>query len=188
MKHSFPRKRSLHSFTLVELLVVLGIIALLATLLQPAFKLAIFKAQSVRCASNLRTIGVAVTMATADNNNQFPEIDQAAATIYPPAGSVQGLVGVLGPYGVLTNTVQCPVDIAGPNAFSLYGSSYEWDPVFDDENPLSPVVYGGNNAGRTNSKGFALTPARVRLCYDFNGVHQHGSRNVLYGDGHVSSH
>jgi len=119
MKRPFSRGRHLHSFTLVELLVVLAIIALLASLMQPAFKSAIAKAQSLTCTANLRTIGTAVSLAAADNNNLLPEIDQAATPIYSPPGSVGGLASVLGPYGVSTNVTQCPVDMAsGSSSFS----------------------------------------------------------------------
>jgi len=195
--HFHKRRRHLHSFTLVELLVVIAIIALLASLLQPAFQGAIKKSKSIKCTENLRAIGNAVNLCVADNNNLLPRIDQAGAPIYQPAGSVPGIVGVLSPYGITTNVTQCPtdMDLGSSSSFTLYGSSYEWDPVFDEENPNNPVVYGSPRGGATT--GFPINPSRVRLCYDFNGVHagtrkSDGTvsyqRNVLYGDGHISSH
>jgi prepilin-type N-terminal cleavage/methylation domain-containing protein/prepilin-type processing-associated H-X9-DG protein len=182
MNRSFSRRRSLHSFTLVELLVVMAIIALMIGILQPALKNSIIKAQSVQCVANLRSIGSAASLAATDNNNLYPRIDQAATPIYSPAGSVPGLVGVLGTYGVSTNTIQCPIDLSStPNSFTLYGSSYEWDPVFDDENPLATVVY------ISPTMIMPVNSSRVRLAMDFNPIH-HGKHNVLFGDGHVSFH
>jgi prepilin-type N-terminal cleavage/methylation domain-containing protein len=64
-----PRPRA---FTLVELLVVIGIIAILVGILLPVLKGARERAYSAQCMSNLRQIGMAAIMYAQENKGQFP--------------------------------------------------------------------------------------------------------------------
>lgn len=60
------------AFTLVELLVVIGIIALLISMLLPALNQARFAAKLTACASNQRQIYMAVVMYANDNKGSLP--------------------------------------------------------------------------------------------------------------------
>jgi general secretion pathway protein G len=88
-------------FTLVELLVVIGIISMLIAILLPALSRARMAANSVACASNLRQIGQGFMMYVTDTPNKG----------YLPAPSLQGpLNTALTQQGVLIPEVW-------PNAF-----------------------------------------------------------------------
>jgi len=71
MRHrTFARAR--HAFTLVELLVVIGIIAILISILLPALNRARDKARAVQCASNERQLYMLCMMFAQDHAQHLP--------------------------------------------------------------------------------------------------------------------
>jgi len=68
-------------FTLIELLVVIAIIAILAAILFPVFAQAREKSRQAGCASNLKQIGLAMTMYTQDYDEVLPPYETNWSTV-----------------------------------------------------------------------------------------------------------
>lgn len=135
-----------NGFTLVELLVVIGIIALLISVLLPALNRARAAAMQTQCLSNMRQIGLALQMYANENKGSLPP---ASTTPGNPADCEQfGEEAVYIPYpnylGSLIRYINgniqifiCPVP--EPQEMSGTGAGYATTPRSDSS-------YGGNAA------------------------------------------
>lgn len=125
------------AFTLVELLVVIGIIALLVAMLMPALTAARQQAQTVQCASNLRQVHMALTMYAYDNHGLIPPVSATIAKPPPLSGNVNPYwTNFLSPvlqinnwvsvknYLGSANVLTCPSQQPGLSAPQLLRGSY----------------------------------------------------------------
>jgi len=74
-----PVKR-VEAFTLIEMLVVIAILAILATLIIPSINKSIARAQSIRCLSNLRNLGVGMMTYSVENRGRLPAMRAPVAS------------------------------------------------------------------------------------------------------------
>jgi prepilin-type N-terminal cleavage/methylation domain-containing protein len=92
-----------NAFTLVELLVVIGIISIIISLLLPALTKARNAAKSLQCASNLHQIGLACQIYAADWYGKLPYLCQNCLWVPPiPSNPYYGFDEQIWPY--LTTT------------------------------------------------------------------------------------
>ena len=93
-------------FTLVELLVVIGIIAILAALLLPALAVSKANARQVACLNNLKQLQIAGTLYMDDTKQCLPE-NNFGLLNYDPNVSAYWCEAVTN-YGGTTNLMYCP--------------------------------------------------------------------------------
>lgn len=98
------RSRPYTGFTLIELLVVIAIIAILAAILFPVFAQAREKARQTSCLSNMKQLGVALSMYSQDYDGTLMQTTWEIPT-YKVHWSY-----VLQPYVKNTNIFVCPSD------------------------------------------------------------------------------
>src|SRR4051794_3478063 len=105
------RARTNPGFTVIELCVVIGIIAVLFAILLPVMEKVRHRGYIDACASNLRQIGQALQMYANDNRGAYPR------TIYDPARADQPAYGN---YGGQIDPFKGPVAVPNDVTTAIY--------------------------------------------------------------------
>jgi len=176
-------------FTLVELLVVIGIIALLIGVLLPALSRARDRANKTKCLANLRTLGQAMLMYANAHKDRLPNTNPPLTTSdYDATNAV--LVALNRDYIRSAGAFHCPsdddpepqkietADYTLPNSARVSYEFYSpfWEPEFG---PKLTKLHDAPLAWDLNGAAPASPPP--------SPLPNHGTKggNVVYADGHA---
>ena len=165
-------RRSDLAFTLTEILVVIGIVALLAALSVPLLHAVRERARASGCIGNLRQIGGALHLYLADNHSVFPTLLTAREQRTDPGPVIDEVLleyasGVEDVFG-------CPADTLG--RYQSSGTSYVWNHLLNGQHAARLQFLGTSGA------------TRIPVLADKENFHPgHDSEvNILHADGHVA--
>lgn len=195
-------------FSLLELLIVLGILGVLAALGFGVFSRARENGRRTLCLSNLKQLGVAVSLYQSDHDGLFPRggdptdthtalWQQDADGVYATeADALPPLTLVMRPYLRSRNVWQCPSDTgfdetesgqplnARPTSFEAFAMSYYYRTELTLKRKQELTAY---------EPSAQHGPAEVNVFFDGHGSWHGGQEpegrryNVLWGDGHVKN-
>ncbi len=190
------------AFTLVELLVVIGIISILAAILLPTLAGAKRRAHAVQCISNLRQLGQATFLYASDYNDQLP-----FAWIREPNPKHNNFLALLQPVLLVhgfdgfgdfeLDNFLCPTrkrePLVGPNPMRIsYGM-----------NAYNAIEYAKpktHRLTRVQSRQPAAVLLNADIAFEYNhppirkldadqvGYKHNKKANIVFYDGHVSAH
>ena len=167
---------SKRAFTLVEMLVVIAIITLLASLLLPAVARTKETGRSAACLSNLHQIGIALQLYVQDDQNHLPVMfDKSVDSIGTNRPTIDVVLAAqLGNLQVL----RCPSDNQG--IFEATRSSYSWNSALN-----------GQDADHLELLGLTDNPHQIPVMMDKEKFHilrgELRAKNYLFADGHLKN-
>lgn len=192
-------------FTLVELLVVVGIVSVLIGIVLPSFAGARRQARSVACLSQLRQIGVAVQMYCGESNGALPRSTHSAFEFrVAPWGYAlmpylsPGPIESSGPRwdALFAGVYRCPADERPPTRWSYGKNVYPelrqdetggptWWKMTDLRRPSRTVLFAEARTGSMSDHVMAHEWSAAAAPQDVDRARHGRSANYLFADGHA---
>ncbi len=183
-------------FSLPEVLIVLLIIVIGAFLVQSVSRQLVERGHALKCANNMREIGVAVMLYAADNQMSLP------VTSHQRRQGGKSWTLTLQPYTAGTLSFKCPKDKAKSRHYTYLINDFltpnpagapdlDYSRLVKIERPAETLMFGEASASYLNSDHFhfsgyrdgVMPPAAFESQVE-TAAHAAGS-NYLFADGHV---
>jgi prepilin-type processing-associated H-X9-DG protein len=195
------QKTRVTAFTVLELLVVIGIIVILAALLLPVLSRAKTKARNITCVNQLKQLGVAARLYADDNGGRLPVAELLPSNPSDPQHPLPRISVVLAPYvsKVATNVAAPVFKCPGDNDwfFEAEGSSYQWNAGLNSrridfgENSRFQAVIVSNGVTILQTNGnITRASESTPLFLDYDDFHPRppkSGKNVVFMDGHATA-
>lgn len=167
----FRRFGAARAFTILELLVVIGLIAMLAALAVPAYQRTVEAGRATACSGHLRQLGVALNGYLGENEMKMPILKAGREKI---TDDVPVIDNTLDKYVTEKAIFACPAD---PRWAAASGTSYHWN-----------VALNGQPVASLNFLRVIQNRSRIPVLGDKEGFHPYLDTkvNILYADGHAS--
>lgn len=192
-----PSRGNPRRFTLVELLVVVAIIGILASLLMPALNKGLQTGRAAACMNNLKQISFCINAYTDDHNNWLPYVATHVWTVSDP-NYPNWMQKYIPERSMTKAVVTCPSYKSMWYGSGNYGLSYHWFAyptwtkpfrrIYEIKLPgktlfCTDVAYEGTNvmASEQITTGNAIAQSNMHFRHLVQA-------SVLWGDGHVAGY
>lgn len=194
-------------FTMIELLVVISIIAILASLLLPALRAARETAKQINCVGNLKQLGISMQMYINDSNNFFVPLNAFDTTA--GWGKILAAENYIPDVKSKAFNLHCPSELKftrdGNYFFGVYGYNYiylgsnycwkyggSWGANFPTaqihrlRNTAGTIAFLDSDFKHTEpGTGYYIVDSWEASYYP--GTRHSGAANILWADWHTGS-